>query len=204
MQSRLIECPRDAWQSNAAANSGGDQGGLPARADSPPGSGISTLSLSFLPAAVPQMADCGARVLGLARCADLDADKDVEIIAIVVNQQGAERAVAQRSRQHTWAFRIPFRPPFSSATRRQTEPAKALAANSGKYLRPSASRAGLGVVAYLSMAFGNPYGDPWGAKGCDRGLRDPSRQLGLKADLAGRHRRAWATAGADRVGFWAQ
>jgi hydroxymethylglutaryl-CoA lyase len=23
-------------------------------------------------------------------------------------------------------------------------------------------RAGLGVVAYLSMAFGNPYGDPWG------------------------------------------
>ena len=24
-----------------------------------------------------------------------------------------------------------------------------------------ASRDGLGVVAYLSMAFGNPYGDPW-------------------------------------------
>src|ERR1700735_4494651 len=62
-------------------------------------------AVSFVsPSAVPQMAD-SEQVLAL-----LDVDSDVEIIAIVVNQQGAERAV------HTGAVRTLGFPYSISAT----------------------------------------------------------------------------------------
>ncbi|MGC1363705.1 MAG: hydroxymethylglutaryl-CoA lyase, partial [Silvibacterium sp.] len=84
---KLIECPRDAWQ------------GLPKIV--PPelkadylrvliGAGFRHIdAVSFVSeAAVPQMAD-SERVLAL-----LDPPEDVEIIGIVVNKKGAERAIA--------------------------------------------------------------------------------------------------------------
>jgi hydroxymethylglutaryl-CoA lyase len=109
-------------------------------------------AVSFVsPSAVPQMAD-SERVLTL-----LDPDPDVEIIAIVVNEQGAERAV-RTGAVRTLGFPYSISATFLERNQRQTlEQARQTLKN----ISTRASRAGLGVVAYLSMAFGNPYGDPW-------------------------------------------
>src|ERR1700730_7870365 len=87
---KLIECPRDAWQ--------GLQGQIPA--------GLKTDYLKAListgfkhidavsfvsPKAVPQMADA-EDVLN-----ELDPPDDVEIIGIVVNEKGAQRAITTQA-----------------------------------------------------------------------------------------------------------
>jgi hydroxymethylglutaryl-CoA lyase len=109
-------------------------------------------AVSFVsPTAVPQMAD-SERVLTL-----LDPASDVEIIAIVVNQQGAERAIATGA-VRTLGFPYSLSPTFLARNQKQT-PLQAL--QTLEKICAQAVRAGLGVVAYLSMAFGNPYGDPW-------------------------------------------
>jgi hydroxymethylglutaryl-CoA lyase len=87
----------------------------------------------------------------------LDPSGDVEIIGIVVNEQGAERAIG------TGAVRTLGFPYSISATflaRNQKQTLQQARETLGK-ICTRASRAGLGVVAYVSMAFGNPYGDPW-------------------------------------------
>ena len=149
---KLIECPRDAWQ------------GLPktipaeVKADY-----LRTLiaagfrhidAVSFVSeTAVPQMAD-SERVLEY-----LDAPGDVEIIGIVVNKKGAERAVATE-RVTTLGFPYSVSPEFLRRNQRQTpeESVDALEA-----VGEVAYQAGRGVVVYISMAFGNPYGDAWSA-----------------------------------------
>ncbi|HTW49689.1 MAG TPA: hypothetical protein VMD92_17160 [Acidobacteriaceae bacterium] len=147
---RIIECPRDAWQ------------GLPkpipaeVKADY-----LRTLiaagfrhidAVSFVsPKAVPQMAD-SEQVLEFA-----DPPDDVEIIGIVVNQKGAERAVAT-SAVSTLGFPYSISPEFLRRNQHQT-PEESLEALEA--VGQAAFQAGLGVVAYISMAFGNPYGDLW-------------------------------------------
>jgi hydroxymethylglutaryl-CoA lyase len=76
----------------------------------------------------------------------------VEIIGIVVNAQGAERAIATGAVQ-TLGFPYSISPRFLERNQRQTqqEALQALAMIHGL-----AHRAGLDVVAYVSMAFGNP------------------------------------------------
>jgi hydroxymethylglutaryl-CoA lyase len=92
------------------------------------------------------------RVLAL-----LDPDTDMEIIGIVVNRQGAERAIRSAA-VDTLGFPFSLSPTFLERNQRQT-PARGLATL--KEICALASNSGLDVVAYLSMAFGNPYGDPW-------------------------------------------
>jgi hydroxymethylglutaryl-CoA lyase len=147
---KIVECPRDAWQ------------GLPqqipteVKADYLRGlasAGFKHIdAVSFVsPAAVPQMADA-ERVLAL-----LKLGSDVEIIGIVVNQRGAERAI------RTGAVRTLGFPYSISATfleRNQKQTLQQARETLGTIVS-QASRAGLGVVAYVSMAFGNPYGEPW-------------------------------------------
>src|ERR1051326_1005636 len=84
---KLIECPRDAWQ--------GLKGQIPTAVKvqylrALIGAGFKHIdAVSFVsPKAVPQMAD-SEEVLK-----ELDPPDDVEIIGIVVNQKGAERAIA--------------------------------------------------------------------------------------------------------------
>jgi len=101
--------------------------------------------------AVPQMADSEV-VLEY-----LDPPDDVEIIGIVVNARGAERAVATGAVQ-TLGFPYSISPQFLDRNQRQT-PEEAL--DQLEQIGEIAYKAGLDVVAYLSMAFGNPYGDPW-------------------------------------------
>ena len=147
---KIIECPRDAWQAMP------QQIPPEVKADylrALVAAGFTHIdAVSFVsPSAVPQMAD-SERVLAL-----LGLDSAVEIIAIVVNEQGAERAV------RTGVVRTLGFPYSISATfleRNQKQTLQQARPNARTNMR-QASRAGLGVVAYLSMAFGNPYGDPW-------------------------------------------
>ncbi|MGB8031009.1 MAG: hydroxymethylglutaryl-CoA lyase [Terracidiphilus sp.] len=146
---KIVECPRDAWQ------------GLPVQiAPQTKAAYLRSLmdagfthidAVSFVsPAAVPQMAD-SERVLEL-----LGPQNAAEIIGVVVNAKGAERAV-RTGAVHTLGFPHSTSSEFLRRNQHQT-PEESLAAL--QKIVALAGEAGLNVVAYLSMAFGNPYGDP--------------------------------------------
>jgi hydroxymethylglutaryl-CoA lyase len=147
---KLIECPRDAWQ--------GLQGQIPAYIKTDYLKALISVgfkhidAVSFVsPKAVPQMAD-SEEVLK-----ELDPPDDVEIIGIVVNEKGAQRAVATGV-VSTLGFPYSISPTFLQNNQRQTlEDAIEELEKIGKI----GSDAGLDTVVYVSMAFGNPYGDLW-------------------------------------------
>ena len=147
---KLIECPRDAWQ--------GLQGQIPADLkliylNALISAGFKHIdAVSFVSAkAVPQMAD-SEEVLK-----ELDPPDDVEIIGIVVNEKGAQRAIATEA-VHTLGFPYSISPTFLENNQRQTLED---AIEELKKVEKKADEAGLFTVVYISMAFGNPYGDPW-------------------------------------------
>src|SRR5437868_6291522 len=88
---------------------------------------------------------------------ELDPPDDVEIIGIVVNEKGAERAIATNG-VSTLGFPYSVSPTFLQNNQRQT-PEEALDQLEAVHKR--AKNAGLDMVVYISMAFGNPYKDPW-------------------------------------------
>src|SRR6185437_14359552 len=106
--------------------------------------------------AVPQMADSEV-VLELLDPPGLSPNDEVEIIGIVVNAKGAERAV-KTGRVTTLGFPYSISPTFLERNQRQT-PEDAL--DKLEQIGEIAYKSGLDVVAYLSMAFGNPYSDAW-------------------------------------------
>lgn len=147
---KLIECPRDAWQ--------GLPGQIPAdlKVDylkALINAGFKHIdAVSFVsPKAVPQMAD-SEEVLK-----ELDPPDDVEIIGIVVNEKGAERAIA------TQAVRMLGFPYSISETflRKNQNQSPEDALDELEKIQKRADDAGLNLVVYISMALGNPYGDPW-------------------------------------------
>jgi hydroxymethylglutaryl-CoA lyase len=147
---KLIECPRDAWQGLARQ--------IPAETKAAYlnaliGAGFKHIdAVSFVsPKAVPQMAD-SEKVLE-----ELDPPDDVEIIGIVVNSKGAERAIASNA-VRTLGFPYSVSPTFLEKNQNQTLEA---ALDELEVIEKKANEAGLDVVVYISMAFGNPYGDPW-------------------------------------------
>lgn len=147
---KLIECPRDAWQ--------GLQSQIPTelKADylkALVSAGFKHIdAVSFVsPKAVPQMAD-SEKVLEL-----LDPPDDVEVIGIVVNEKGAERAIASQA-VRTLGFPYSVSETFLKRNQNQT-PEENFDALEAIYKK--ADEAGLDMVVYISMAFGNPYGDPW-------------------------------------------
>jgi hydroxymethylglutaryl-CoA lyase len=150
---KIIECPRDAWQ--------GLQGQIPTATKvqylrALIGAGFKHIdAVSFVsPKAVPQMAD-SEKVLE-----ELDPPDDVKIIGIVVNEKGAERAIATEAVQ-TLGFPYSVSPTFLERNQHQT-PEESL--EEIEKVKARANQAGLDVVAYISMAFGNPYGDLWNAE----------------------------------------
>jgi hydroxymethylglutaryl-CoA lyase len=147
---KLIECPRDAWQ--------GLKGQIPTDVKAAYlraliGAGFKHIdAVSFVsPKAVPQMTD-SEQVLKL-----VDPPDDVEIIAIVVNEKGVDRAIATEAVK-TVGFPYSVSPTFLQKNQSQSleEAFETLEKIKGK-----ADEARLDVVVYISMAFGNPYGDPW-------------------------------------------
>jgi hydroxymethylglutaryl-CoA lyase len=147
---KLIECPRDAWQ--------GLKGMIPSDIKGEYlkaliGAGFKHIdAVSFVAAkAVPQMSDSE----GVLK--DLDPPDDVELIGIVANEKGADRAIATEA-VRTLGFPYSISPTFLQNNQRQT-PEDAI--EELEKIQNKAEAADLGVVVYISMAFGNPYGDPW-------------------------------------------
>src|SRR5712672_2129914 len=147
---KLIECPRDAWQ--------GLKGQIPTDLkvnylQALISAGFKHIdAVSFVsPNAVPQMAD-SEDVLK-----ELDPPDDVEIIGIVVNEKGAQRAINTQA-VHTLGFPYSISPTFLQNNQHQT---LENAIEELEKIEKKAADAGLETVVYISMAFGNPYNDPW-------------------------------------------
>jgi hydroxymethylglutaryl-CoA lyase len=174
---KLIECPRDAWQ--------GLRGQIPTALKveylkALIAAGFKRIdAASFVsPKAVPQMAD-SETVLS-----DLDPPDDVEIIGIVVNERGAERAIATDS-VRTLGFPYSLSPTFLKNNQNQTleENLEML-----EKVKQKGDDGGLDTIAYISMAFGNPYGDLWNADELIEGvslLADMDLQAISLADTVG-------------------
>src|SRR6478752_3170944 len=147
---KLVECPRDAWQ--------GLKGQIPAYIKTDYlkaliGAGFKHIdAVSFVsPKAVPQMAD-SEEVLK-----ELGPHDDVEIIGIVVNEKGAQRAIDTNA-VSTLGFPYSVSETFLRKNQNQS-PEDSL--EELEKIQKKADDAGLDIVVYVSMAFGNPYGDQW-------------------------------------------
>jgi hydroxymethylglutaryl-CoA lyase len=153
---KLIECPRDAWQ------------GLPEQI--PPEYKAEYLkelvlagfkhidAVSFVsPKHVKQMADSEEVMAKLN--ASLPADiEPPEIIGIVVNEKGLERALATpgvTTIGYPYSISAYFRRANANMTRDESRMLV-------EKLRKETAAANRGLVIYVSMAFGNPYDEPWG------------------------------------------
>jgi hydroxymethylglutaryl-CoA lyase len=150
---KIVECPRDAWQGLPRV--------IPAETKvkylrSLIDSGFTHIdAASFVSSiAVPQMAD-SELVL-----ASLEVPAGVELIGIVVNEKGASRAIDTR-KITTLGYPFSVSPTFLHQNQRQT-PAEALTNLEAISLLALEDK--LGLVVYISMAFGNPYGDPWSSQ----------------------------------------
>jgi hydroxymethylglutaryl-CoA lyase len=152
----IIECPRDAWQ------------GLPQMI--PKQTKIDYLSrlvsfgfqhidaVSFVsPKHVPQMADSEEVMAALVE--RFPADKPApEIIGIVVNEKGLQRALATpgvTTIGYPYSISAYFRRANANMTRAES---RALV----EMLQKETKNAKRKLVVYISMAFGNPYDEPWG------------------------------------------
>ena len=153
---KLIECPRDAWQ------------GLP---DFIPTdvkvdylrelilTGFHHIdAVSFVsPKHVKQMAD-SEEVMAKLLASLPDGSALPEIIGIVVNEKGLERALATSSIStigYPYSISAYFRRANANMTRAES---RALV----EILKRETKAANKNLVIYISMAFGNPYDEPWG------------------------------------------
>ncbi|MBP6590486.1 MAG: hydroxymethylglutaryl-CoA lyase [Chitinophagaceae bacterium] len=148
---KLIECPRDAMQ--------GWKKHIPTEQkiryiNSLLKVGFHTIDFgSFVsPKAIPQMADTAEVLRGL----DLSSSTS-RLLAIVANFRGAEEASVSEAIQY-----LGF--PFSvSETFQQRNTHSSMEESLGRVedIQNLCIKTGKQLVVYLSMGFGNPYGDPW-------------------------------------------
>ncbi len=148
---KIIECPRDAMQ--------GIKDFIPTEKkityiQSLLRVGFDTIDFgSFVsPKAIPQMQDTSEVLAGL----DLSQTKS-KLLAIVANTKGAELASVHNEIRY-----LGF--PFSISENfqmRNTHKSIAESIVTLNEILEIADKSNKEVVAYLSMGFGNPYGDPW-------------------------------------------
>ena len=155
---KLIECPRDAWQ------------GLP---DFIPTeykaeylkqlvlAGFRHIdAVSFVsPKHVRQMADSEDVLAKLNASLPVETQPP-EIIGIVVNEKGLERALATPG-VTTIGYPYSISAYFRRANANMTKNESRLLVEK---LRKETLAAKKDLVVYISMAFGNPYDEPWGAE----------------------------------------
>ena len=153
---KLIECPRDAWQ--------GLEEIIPTDSKVKYLLALSAAgfehvdAVSFVsPKHVKQMAD--SEEVMRQFIAGLPAGAAApEIIGIVVNERGVERALATpgvTTIGYPYSISAYFRRANANMTRGES---RALV----ELLRKATKASGQGLVVYISMAFGNPYDEPWG------------------------------------------
>jgi hydroxymethylglutaryl-CoA lyase len=153
---KLVECPRDAWQGLAET--------IPTETKVAYlreliGAGFGHIdAVSFVsPKHVKQMADSEEV---MARLLDSLPDGSTlpEIIGIVVNEKGLERALATPGVStigYPYSISAYFRRANANMTRGESRELVAT-------LKRETTAAKKGLVIYISMAFGNPYDEPWG------------------------------------------
>jgi hydroxymethylglutaryl-CoA lyase len=114
-------------------------------------------AVSFVsPKNVPQMADSEV-VMDRLRAARMPSGEAPEIIGIVVNDKGLERALAAGVTTIGYPYSISayFRRANANMSRGESRDLV------GR-LQQETKKAGRNLVVYISMAFGNPYEEPWG------------------------------------------
>jgi len=153
---KLIECPRDAWQ------------GLPEVIPTAEKvvylrglveAGFAHIdAVSFVsPKHVKQMAD-SEEVMKRLLASLPDETELPEIIGIVVNEKGLERALATPGVStigYPYSISAYFRRANANMTRAESRQLV-------ETLKRETKAANKGLVIYISMAFGNPYDEPWG------------------------------------------
>ena len=149
---KIIECPRDAMQGIKthfiSTQDKADYINALLRV------GFDTIDFgSFVsPKAIPQMRDTAAVLSKL----DLSSTQS-KLLAIIANVRGANDAVQFEEIDYLgYPFSISENFQMRNTHKTINESIEAL-----QEILSIASRANKEVVAYLSMGFGNPYGDPW-------------------------------------------
>jgi hydroxymethylglutaryl-CoA lyase len=152
----IIECPRDAWQ--------GLRQIIPTEEKVKYLTGLINLgfrhidAVSFVsPKHVPQMADSEAVMKQLSQV-KRPASGAPEIIGIVVNAQGLERALSTpgvTTVGYPYSISAYFRRANANMSRVESRTLT-------EQLARDTKAAGKNLVVYISMAFGNPYDEPWG------------------------------------------
>jgi hydroxymethylglutaryl-CoA lyase len=165
---KIIECPRDAMQGWPHFIGTNDKLRYLRSLLS---CGFNTLDCgSFVsPKAIPQMAD-SADVLG-----QLVNQSPTRLLAIVANLKGAENACAFSNIQFL-GFPFSVSPTFQL---KNTNSTMLASLERVREIQALCLQHGKELVVYLSMAFGNPYGDPyseeevqqWGKKIADMGIK---------------------------------
>jgi hydroxymethylglutaryl-CoA lyase len=152
----IVECPRDAWQ--------GLRQIIPTHEKIKYLTGLIKLgfrqidAVSFVsPKHVPQMADSEAVMKQLSQVQSPAGDAP-EIIGIVVNAQGLERALATpgvTTIGYPYSISAYFRRANANMSRAESRTLT-------EQLTRDTKAAAKHLVVYISMAFGNPYDEPWG------------------------------------------
>jgi len=168
-QLKLVECPRDAMQ--------GIHDYIPAALKAKYINtllrvGYHTIDFgSFVsPKAIPQMKDT-AEVLSML---DLSATKS-KLLAIVANRRGAADACS-----HEEITYLGY--PFSISETFQLRNTNATIEESlvrVQQIKEIADKAGKELVLYISMGFGNPYGDEWNVSICQHWVAKLS-EMGIR------------------------
>lgn len=148
MALKYVECPRDSWQGLGTF--------IPTEVkirylQTLLDSGFRYLDMgSFVsPKAVPQLADTESVLEGLT------VPEGADLLSIVANERGLERALTSPNLTSV-GYPLSVNDTFQQRNTNRT-----LAA-SWPLVEAMVEGAGrLNLVVYLSMAFGNPYGEPW-------------------------------------------
>jgi hydroxymethylglutaryl-CoA lyase len=152
----IIECPRDAWQGLRQIIPTEEKVQYLGRLISLGFRHIDAVSF-VSPKHVPQMADSEAVMERLSEMKTPSGDAP-EIIAIVVNAHGLGRALAipgVTTVGYPYSISAYFRRANANMSRAESRELV-------EKLQRDTKAAGEKLVVYISMAFGNPYDEPWG------------------------------------------
>jgi hydroxymethylglutaryl-CoA lyase len=153
----VIECPRDAWQGLADIIPTAEKVEYLGRLLN---LGFRHLdAVSFVsPQHVPQMADSEQVMAGVWALAPTGSAAPAEIIGIVVNEKGLNRALATPG-VTTIGYPYSISAYFRRANANMSRPETRVLVEK---IRQATKATGRDLVVYISMAFGNPYDEPWG------------------------------------------
>ena len=153
---KIIECPRDAWQGLPDVISTDEK---VAYLRALIAAGFQHIdAVSFVsPKHVKQMAD-SEEVMDKLTASLPDGAQMPEIIGIVVNEKGLQRALATPGVStigYPYSISAYFRRANANMSREESRKLV-------ETLRKETASAKRDLVVYISMAFGNPYDEPWG------------------------------------------